>query len=94
MDRNTGWFVVVVAMLWLSGCATIDSINTAERGTPKVFSGMRLNAAAIAEDASGLRRFKAAPPRYPWVDLPFSLAADLVLFPLASGAAAYEALFD
>jgi uncharacterized protein YceK len=94
MDRNAGRFVMIATTLWLSGCATIDSINTAERGTPKVFSGTRLDVAAIAGDDSRLRRFRTAPPRYPWLDLPFSVIADLVIFPLTCGAAAYEAVFE
>jgi uncharacterized protein YceK len=80
-------------MLLTGGCATVNSIATAERGTPIVFSGARLDLGAIADDERGLRRFKTPPPAYPGLDLPFSLVADTFAFPLSAGVAAYEWLF-
>jgi len=92
MQMKTGLVWLVMA-LWVSGCATVASIDSAEHGTPLVYSGTRLDLAAIANDESGLRQFKTMPPAYPWLDLPFSLAADTLIFPLSSGVAAYEWLF-
>jgi uncharacterized protein YceK len=71
----------------------VTSIDSAEHGTPLVYSGIRLNLAAIADDESGLRQFKTSPPAYPWLDLPFSLVADTFILPLSFGVAAYEWLF-
>lgn len=92
MQMKTGlsWLVMT---LWVSGCATVTSIDSAEHGTPLVYSGTRLDLAAIADDERGLRKFKTMPPAYPWLDLPFSLFADTLIFPLSSGVAAYEWLF-
>ena len=81
------WLVVA---LWVSGCATVTSIDSAEHGTPLVYSGTRLDLAAIADDESGLRKFKTPPPAYPWLDLPFSLAADTVILPLTFAKAGGE----
>jgi len=92
MQMKTG-LVWLVAALWVGGCATVTSIDSAEHDTPLVYSGTRLDLAAIADDESGLRKFKTLPPAYPWLDLPFSLVADTLIFPLASGVAAYEWLF-
>jgi len=85
--------VWLVMTFWVSGCATVTSINSAEHGTPLVYSGTRLNMSAIADDESGLRKFKTLPPGYPWIDLPFSLVADTFILPLSFGVATYEWLF-
>jgi uncharacterized protein YceK len=92
MQIKTG-LVLLVAAFWIGGCATVTSIDSAEHGTPLVYSGTRLNMAAIADDESGLRKFKTLPPAYPWLDLPFSLVADTFMSPLSFGVAAYEWLF-
>lgn len=92
MQMRTGLSWLVMA-LWVSGCATVTSIDSAEHGTPLVYSGTRLDLAAIADDERGLRKFKTSPPAYPWLDLPFSLAADSFIFPLSFGVATYEWLF-
>lgn len=92
MQVKTG-LVCLVAALWVSGCATVTSIDSAEHGTPLVYSGTRLNLSAIADDERGLRKFKTLPPGYPWIDLPFSLVADTFMLPLSFGVATYEWLF-
>jgi len=71
----------------------VTSIDSAEHGTPLVYSGTRLDLAAVADDESGLRKFKTLPPTNPWLDLPFSLVADTFILPLSFGVAAYEWLF-
>jgi uncharacterized protein YceK len=83
----------LVAALWISGCATVTSIDSAEHGTPLVYSGTRLDLAAIADNESDLRKFKTLPPASPWLDMPFSLVADTFMLPLTFGVAAYEWLF-
>jgi len=92
MQTKTG-LVWLVMTLWVSGCATVTSIDSAEHGTPLVYSGTRLDLAAIADDESDLRKFKTSPPGYPWLDLPFSMVADTFMLPLSFGVATYEWLF-
>ncbi|PYV30016.1 MAG: YceK/YidQ family lipoprotein [Betaproteobacteria bacterium] len=79
----------VVLLLSSSGCATYRTISKAEQGSPKVFSGTRLDVSAILGDESALRKFKADPPRYPLVDLPFSIGFDMAILgltlPVATG---------
>jgi len=79
----------VVLLLSSSGCATYRTISTAEQGSPKVFSGTRLDVSAILGDEFALRKFKADPPRYPLVDLPFSIGFDMAILgltlPVATG---------
>ena len=80
---------VVLLSSFLPGCATYRTISTAEQGGPKVFSGTRLDVSAIRGDEVALRKFKADPPRYPLVDLPFSIGFDMAILgltlPVATG---------
>ena len=80
-------------LLSSTGCATYRTILTAEEGSPKVFSGARLDVSAILGDEFALRKFKADPPRYPLVDLPFSIVLDTAILPLTVRAATGEVLF-
>jgi uncharacterized protein YceK len=78
----------------LTGCATFNTISNAGINTPKVYSGTRLNAAALRDDDDRLRRFPAAPPRHPAADLPLSLVLDTALLPMTVPVALYEVLFE
>ena len=78
----------------LTGCATFDTISNAGINTPTVYSGTRLNVAALRDDDDRLRRFPAAPPRHPAADLPLSLVLDTVLLPMTVPVALYEVLFE
>lgn len=84
---------VVLLLSLSSGCATYRTISTAEEGSPKVFSGARLDVNAILGDEVALRKFKADPPRYPLVDLPLSIGFDIVILPLTVPIATGELLF-
>ena len=86
--------MVVLVVANAAGCASYRTISAAERGTPKLFSGARLDIHAILNDEYALRKFKTQPPPHPWLDLPFSLLADVMVFPLSSSAAAYEVMFE
>ena len=74
----------------LSGCATFKSINVAallplyERIL--IYSGTRLDWAAITKNDAAISKLKATPPSYPLVDLPFSFALDSILLPLSVSA--------
>jgi len=86
--------VVATVMLCTAGCASYRTISTAERGTPLVFSGTRLDVHAILHNDSGLKKFKTEPPSYPWLDLPFSFFVDAMVFHLTASFALYEAVFE
>ncbi|MGZ8918898.1 MAG: YceK/YidQ family lipoprotein [Methylobacter sp.] len=48
-----------------------------------IYSGTRLDWAALVKNDVALRKFKAEPPCYPLVDLPLSFALDTLFLPLA-----------
>ena len=79
---------VAISIIGLSGCATFTSLNAEVPLYERVFvySGTRLNWAALENDNATIRKFKAEPPSYPLVDLPFSFALDSVFLPLAISA--------
>ncbi len=77
-----------------SGCATYQTISNAEVGSPKVFSGTRMNIAAMRGDESGLRRLPGTAPRRPALDLPLSLVLDTALLQMTVPVALYELVFE
>jgi uncharacterized protein YceK len=91
--RSASIVPVVVLLLSSTACATYRTISTAEQGSPKVFSGTRLDVSAIRGDEVALRKFKADPPRYPLVDLPLSIGFDIAILPLTVPIATGELLF-
>lgn len=80
--RRARWFVCAASLLLLGGCATARTLTDYERGDPIFFSGTRLDFAAIWRDEGALHRVHAAPPAWPWLDLPFSFTADLFFWML------------
>jgi uncharacterized protein YceK len=86
-------FLMLLIAMMSTGCATYKTISAVQPGSPKVFSGARLDAAAITRDGYELRKFSTAPPPYPLVDLPFSLVADAFLLPLTFPNAFSESVF-
>ena len=74
----------------LSGCATFKSINVAAHlplyERILIYSGTRLDWAAITKNDAAISKLKATPPSYPLVDLPFSFALDSILLPLSVSA--------
>ncbi|MBI3606947.1 MAG: YceK/YidQ family lipoprotein [Nitrospirae bacterium] len=88
------WTFAALAMA-LAGCGTIRTIPLLESsGSPKIYTGTRLDFHAITGNESRLTKFKTNPPAYPWIDLPFSLIADTLIFPVSSPVATYEFLFE
>ncbi|MEO8937564.1 MAG: YceK/YidQ family lipoprotein [Burkholderiaceae bacterium] len=71
-----------------SGCATVTTIQRADEHTVKVFSGTRQDLRAIGGETAENQRYRAPPPPYPWLDLPFSFALDVLVLPLTLPAAA------
>ena len=74
-----------ICLIELSGCATFNTLDArvplAERMF--IYSGTRLDWAALVKNDVALRKFKVAPPRYPLVDLPLSFTLDSIFLPLA-----------
>ena len=77
-----------------SGCATYRTVSAVERGSPRVYSGTRLDLNAIENDSIQLKKFQAKPPKYPVLDLPASLVLDTVMLPLTASSALYETLLE
>ena len=93
----TKWLRIIVAWLLITcvyGCATIDTISSAKPGSPKFFSGTRLDINALSDNKVAMKKFQVEPPKYPMLDLPASFAADLFMSPLTQGAALYEVIFE
>ena len=91
--RSASIVPVLVLLSSSTGCATYRTILKAEQGSPKVFSGTRLDLSAIRGDEVALRRSKADPPRYPLLDLPLSIGFDIAILPLTVPIATGELLF-
>jgi len=72
---------LVCLIMSTTGCATYKTLDTAGANGPKFFSGSRLDINAINQDRVGLKKFKVAPPPYPWLDLPASFLLDLIVSP-------------
>ena len=74
-----------ICIIGLSGCATFKTLDARLPLDQRMFiySGTRLDWAALAKNDVALRKFKVAPPRYPLVDLPLSFALDSIFLPLA-----------
>lgn len=78
---------LLTAIVASSGCATVTTIQRADEDTVKVFSGTRQDLRAIGGETAENQRFRAPPPPYPLLDLPFSFALDVVMLPLTLPAA-------
>ena len=75
-----------------SGCASLRTMSSMELGSPKIYSGTRLDFHAMKESDAAMSRFNAKPPVYPGVDLPCSVIVDTIILPVTVSAYLYEAL--
>ena len=77
-----------ICIIGLSGCATFKSLDADVPLFERIFvySGTRLDWAALEYDDVTIRKFNTEPPSYPFVDLPFSFALDSLFLPLAISA--------
>jgi uncharacterized protein YceK len=98
MRRSSFLFFLLInifIVLGLNGCATIRTVpDLASYGSPKVYSGTRLDYCAATKNQAGLGKFKAEAPRYPLIDIPFSVLLDTVLLLVTLPAATYELVFE
>lgn len=87
--------LLVLLSLLLAGCATSATLTQLQPGSPKIYSGTRLDFHAVADNREALARFPVPPLDYPLpaFDLPLSFILDTVLLPFTLGATAYEAVF-
>ncbi|VEE17309.1 YceK/YidQ family lipoprotein [Ectopseudomonas mendocina] len=75
--------VAGLALLSLSGCATVRTLDAAKLGAPVVYAGTRLDWYAINGGCCPLDRFGAEAPSYPGLDLPGSALLDTLLLPFS-----------
>jgi uncharacterized protein YceK len=78
--RLARFLVCSLCVVLLNSCATVRTLTKFQPGDPVFMSGTRLDVAAISHDQGALDRLRAKPPAWPWLDLPFSFAADLVFW--------------
>lgn len=75
--------ISVLALLSLSGCATLRTLDAAKVDAPVVYAGTRLDWYALNGGCCPLDRFGAEAPRYPGLDLPASALLDTLLLPFS-----------
>ena len=73
---NKALLALLVAAL-VCGCASVRTLNAAKPGAPIVYSGTRLDLYALQGGCCAKDRFGADAPRYPGLDLPATLYADM-----------------
>lgn len=75
---------LLLALLGLSGCATVSTLDAAKPGAPVVYAGTRLDIYALQGGCCAKDRFGAEAPSYPGLDLPGSALLDTLLLPLSA----------
>lgn len=83
MTDSVRLLVCSIALLILSGCATVRTLDAAKPGAPVVYAGTRLDWYTINGGCCPLDRFGAEAPRYPGLDLPASALLDTLLLPFS-----------
>ncbi|MFK0314002.1 YceK/YidQ family lipoprotein [Pseudomonas sp. NPDC090233] len=73
----------VLAMLALTGCATVRTLDANKPGAPVVYAGTRLDLYVINGGCCPKDRFGAEAPAYPRLDLPGSMLLDTLFLPLS-----------
>ena len=95
LHRTAVPVLAALSLLVLSGgtgCASLRTMSTMELGSPKIYSGARLDYHAMKENDEAMSRFNTTPPAYPGVDLPCSVIVDTIILPVTVSAYIYEAL--
>jgi uncharacterized protein YceK len=79
---------VAICIIAQTGCATFKSLDADVPLAQRIFiySGTRLDWAALENNDVAIRKFNTVPPSLPLVDLPFSFAFDSLFLPLAVSA--------
>lgn len=78
------FFYACVYAFSLSGCATFKTLDTDLPLHQRLFmySGTRLDWAALTKNEAELKKIKVPAPSYPSLDLPLSFAMDSAFLPL------------
>ena len=63
-------------------------------GSPKVYSGTRLDLNAIKGTTADPGKIAIRPPEYPLADIAFSATLDTFILPVVLPVAAYELIFE
>lgn len=96
MNRLLPCVVALLCTTQLGACATARTAARDEAALPLVYSGTRLNIAAIRGDDEALERFTyygVQAPEHPVLDLPLSLVADTGVLALIVAGTAYRSNF-
>ncbi|MGE8321904.1 MAG: YceK/YidQ family lipoprotein [Pseudomonas sp.] len=73
----------LLALVLLSGCATVRTLDANKPGAPVVYAGTRLDLYVINGGCCPRDRYGAEAPTYPRLDLPGSMLLDTLLLPLS-----------
>ncbi|MBD9482699.1 YceK/YidQ family lipoprotein [Pseudomonas sp. PDM14] len=76
----------LLGVVWVSGCASVRTLDAAKPGAPILYSGTRLDWYALQGGCCPLDRFGAEAPQYAGLDLPASALLDTLLLPFALAA--------
>lgn len=68
--------LVLVAAVATSGCATYKTVSNMKPGSPKVYSGTRLDVHVLRDQKTSLLKYGTTAPGHPLADLPFSFVLD------------------
>ncbi len=86
MKRVRVFMAILSAVLSLSGCSTLRTLDAAKPGAPIIYSGTRLDWYSLHGGCCPVERFGARPPKHVALDLPLSVALDTLLLPFALAA--------
>lgn len=84
--------VWLVPTIILAGCGTFLSHDGPRADAPRIYSGVRLDWAALDGDSHYIERYRLEAPACPMTDLPFSFAFDSLLLPLTAFRTVYQVL--
>jgi uncharacterized protein YceK len=87
--------IIAVSVFFVCGCATIRTMPyVATPGSPKIYSGARLDYHAIAGTEEFHGQGKVEAPIHPLIDFPFSTLFDTAILLVTVPVATYEFLFE
>ncbi|WP_312598482.1 YceK/YidQ family lipoprotein [Stutzerimonas nitrititolerans] len=86
MKPDAALGLTLFAILLLSGCATVRTLDAAKPGAPIIYSGTRLDWYSLNDGCCPQERFGTTAPKHAALDLPASLLLDTLLLPFAVAA--------
>ena len=96
MNRHYFYIIaILILILYLTACSTLQTTNHYTRNSPKLYSGTRMNIDAITQNEDYLvKKYNIVGPENPKLDLPFSFLFDTVILPVVLPVALFEVMFD